>query len=98
MEIDAVLDDLKYPDDKSKLVPLQKGYIGMLKTFKQFVAKQYNDNVTIDDAYWLTVTRKDFNAFRVSMANSTTPIVPNTVLPSVPTPCPPPVIDPVHEF
>ena len=38
METDDNINELKYPDDKRKNVPLEKGFCAMLQIFKQFVA------------------------------------------------------------
>src|SRR6478672_1905275 len=76
MESDATIDTLEYLDDAGKKQTIVKGTAGLLKTFKQFVAHQHNQGIDyIDDDDWKAITRTEFNTFRVTHANQSTPIV-----------------------
>ena len=74
METDDNLNDLKYPDDKGKKLPLEKGYASLLRIFKQFAAYQSSQGVVITkDDDWKAFTKEQFNAFRFANANTPTP-------------------------
>ena len=94
MELDSNIDSLEYTDDKSNPVVIPKGMAGLLKTFKQFVSYQNSLNQQIVD--WSTVTRDEFNAFRILNANNPSPITPAFVPSSIARP--PAPIDLVRDF
>ena len=59
MESDDIINELKYPDDKKKSVPLEKGFCAMLRIFKQFVAYHCSQGVIITtDDEWKAFTKK----------------------------------------
>jgi len=60
-------DSLTYlSDDGTTPSPLSTGHKGMLKTFKLFVAFCSSSGAVIDD--WTSVTKEDFDRFRISDA------------------------------
>ena len=78
MESDDIINDLKYTDDNKKKQPLERGHAGLIKIFKQFVAHQVNQGVSFSgDAQWKLITKEQFDDFRISNANSPTPIMTN---------------------
>src|SRR5689334_93784 len=74
METDDNLNDLKYPDDKKKNIPLEKGYAALLCIYKQFIAYQTTQGVAITkDDDWKAFTKEQFNAFQFANVNTPTP-------------------------
>ena len=65
---DDELDMLQYTNDQGTLVPLSRGNIGLLKTFKAFVASSGDNHDPINDSNWNTVTPDAFDSFRISPA------------------------------
>ena len=65
---DDELDMLQYTNDQGTLVPLSRGNIGLLKTFKAFVAFSGDNHNPINDSNWNTVTPDAFDSFRISPA------------------------------
>jgi hypothetical protein len=64
----SVLESLKYYDSDTKtLIPLEKGEIGWLKTFRSYIYYRDSINESLDsnDA-WLSLQLEDFQRFRVS--------------------------------
>ena len=74
-EMDKTLTDLKYPDDTGAIQPLPSGASGMLKSFKRLVAHLVLQGAIIDDNFWINITKRDYNNFRISTVNNVSPVV-----------------------
>ena len=104
METDNFINELKYPDDKKKNVPLEKGYCAMLRIFKQFVAYHQSQGLTITkDDDWKAFTKVQYDDFRfdygtnpIPLAVSSNPALPATT--SSLTVRPSSVVDFVRDF
>ena len=84
------INDLEYPTSTAGVTKvLSKGNRGLLKAFKGYVTHQATIGSPIDDNSWLSITREDFDAFRIS---------PSFTLRTTPafTPCP--VAQPVADL
>ena len=68
----------------------------MLKSFKRLVAHLVLQGAIIDDNFWINITKRDYNTFRISTANNVSPVVVAPV--TLTNGCPPPTIDLVKEF
>ena len=64
------LDQYQYPTDiQGGLATLSRGNIGLLKSFKCFVAYKTAMGTPIDDAGWLAITKQEFDDFRIGGNN-----------------------------
>ena len=70
---------------------LIRGEIGLLKSFKHFVAYKTAMGQSIDDAGWLLITKQDFDDYRIG-GNNSTPTMAPIVRPAAPQ------VDLVKEF
>src|SRR5688572_1692533 len=73
METDEDLEDLTYQED-GKPVKLLKGGVGLLKTFKKFVAFRNNSAQPVGENDWATITHSEFNTFHISNTNNPFPV------------------------
>ena len=69
-ETDKTLTDLKYPDNTSAIQQLPSGASGMLKSFKRLVAHLVLQGATLDDDFWINITKRDYDTFQISTANN----------------------------
>src|SRR5687768_1790800 len=70
-EDEAQLDGYRYPNGKPAVITiLSRGEIGLLKSFKRFVAYRTAMGQPIHDTGWIIITRQEFDDFRVSGNNS----------------------------
>jgi hypothetical protein len=95
MEKDKDLEDLNYQDG-GKSVKLQKGGVGLLKTFKQFVAYHNNQGQPIGENDWVNITCSEFNTFCISNANNPYPVATISAQPTTTRTAP--AIDLVRDF
>ena len=70
MQSDNTINDLKYLNEEKRLVPLQKGYVCLLRNFRQFAYQNIQGMVTIKDDDWKAFTKEQFNAFRRAKMNT----------------------------
>src|SRR5688500_13702469 len=73
-ELDAVFDNLEYPNDTGALVKLPKGLAGMLKSLKHFTAFRTHQGTPIVD--WTLVTKSEYDGFRTSSFFQPVPVAP----------------------
>ena len=71
MTNDEVLSRLEYINKNKEKVKINAGNVGLLKFVKQYMANQVNQGKMIEEDDWVKITKRDFNAFRVRNANST---------------------------
>ena len=77
-EDEVQLDLYDYPTDvKGVTARLSRGNIGLLKSFKRFVAYKTAMGTPIDDSGWLSITKQEFDDFRISGNNPQTIAVPS---------------------
>ena len=86
------LDNYEYPTATAGVnAKLTRGNIGLLKSFKRFVAYKTATGQPIDDDGWLLITKQEFDEFRIGVNNPPPPII-ASARPPLPQP------DPVREF
>src|SRR6187549_3534209 len=66
-EDETQFDGYKYPTDAKKLDTLTRGSIGLLKSFKRFVAHRTTLGQPIGNPDWLSITKDEFHDFRVGI-------------------------------
>ena len=76
-EDDNQLDGYRYPTDVAGVTELlPRGDIGLLKSFKKYVAYQAAIGQPFGNADWPSITKGAFDNFRISGANLQIPIQP----------------------
>lgn len=86
MESNETIDDLTFKGDDKKLAKIPKGGAGLIKTLKQYVAHQQNQGIPFDPNDWVSITKEQFDKFRILNSNNAVPIVAtSTSQPSIPT-------------
>ena len=63
MESDETIDDFIFRGDDKKNVKRPKAEVGLLKTFKQFVAHQQLQGIHFGTNNWVNITQDEFNKF-----------------------------------
>ena len=58
-------DILLYNDDDGEVMPLPKGYAGLLRAFQAFVLFKRDNKTPLNEATWLTLENDKFNEFRL---------------------------------
>ena len=77
------LDLYEYPTDaKGNTARLTRGNIGLLKYFKRFVAHKSAMGTPIDDTGWLTLTKQEFDDFRIDGYSTQTTALSSAWLPT----------------
>ena len=56
---------LDYYNDDNKVLLLKKGHIGLLRAFQYFILYQHQNSFVHDD-FCMSITREEFNIFRIS--------------------------------
>ena len=66
-EDDAQLDGYRYPTAAAGVTEvLPRGNVGLLRSFKKFVAYKNANGQPIEDTDWLSITKEEFDAFRIT--------------------------------
>ena len=89
---DVDYETLDYADGNNVL-PLPKGYSGLLRAFKAFISHQRDNNVTITDTIWTTLRTEDFNNFRIGPSYFRSHTTPTQAPPAIT-----PSSDPLRDF
>ena len=81
MEDNDTLDNLTFKGDDKKLAKIPKGGAGLLKALKQYVAHQLNQGIAFGPNDWISITKEQFDKFRISNANNIMPFVATSAQP-----------------
>ena len=86
-------EELLYTDGDGEVMPLPKGYAGLLRGFQAFILYKRNNGTPLGENTWATLTDEEFNEFRLSPNFYTGGASPSVVLSGPQT-----FSDPLKEF
>ena len=58
-------DELLYTNDDGEVMPLPKGYAGLLRAFQAFVLHKRENGTPLNEGTWVTLENDDLNEFRL---------------------------------